>query len=227
MPKTALTRQIEQAILSWHPAKLGDITINSFRGEHTALEVVATCGTTSGGIVDAVRVSEYFGDIKSERVCRPSSWRRDGLRMNLQCDLGYDTTRPLPVFCDRTECRWNGVSQMGQAKVLLTCFEIKVTKSDFHSEHGHNFIGNLNYYAVPQEICKEIEAEIPEDIGILAYYNTPQYKGLRTKRKPVFREMDEESQKWLILSVLKRIRDMDNKRYREQCAECKRRERTI
>lgn len=41
MPKTDLTKQIEQAILGWHPAKIGDITINSMRGEHTALEVVA------------------------------------------------------------------------------------------------------------------------------------------------------------------------------------------
>ena len=222
MPKTDLTKRIEQAILEWHPAKIGEININTSRREHTALEVVATCGTTSGGIVDAVRVSEYFGDIKSEHICRPSSWRKDGIRANLHCNLGYDTMRPLPLFCNQTDCKWNGVSQVGQAKVLLTCFEIKVTKSDFHSEHGHNFIGNLNFYAVPQEIYKEVEAEVPQEIGILAYYNTPHYNGLRTKRKAVFREMDEESQKWLILSVLKRIRDMDYKKYREWCENYKR-----
>ena len=61
--KTEMTRTIEQAIVEWNPAQIGDIKVNKFRAHHTGLEVPAECGTTTGGIVDAVRVSEYFGDI--------------------------------------------------------------------------------------------------------------------------------------------------------------------
>ena len=41
MAKTELTKAIEEAILNWHPAEIGGIKINKFRGEHTALEVPA------------------------------------------------------------------------------------------------------------------------------------------------------------------------------------------
>lgn len=213
MAKTEMTKTIEQAICDWHPAQIGDIKINTFRGEHTALEVPAECGTTTGGIVDAARVSEYFGNIEYRHICRPAGWRKEGLRATLECAEGRDTMRPLPTFCERTDCRWNGLKKMGTPKVLLTCIEIKVTKSDFKSEHGHNFIGNMNYYAVPEEIYKEIEPLVPEDIGILVYLHRGQYVGLRSRKKPTFREMTEEEQKWLILSVFKRVRDMDYKRY--------------
>ncbi len=225
MPKTDLTKQIEQAILDWHPAKIGDIKINTSRREHTALEVVAECGTTRSGIVDAVRVSEYFGDYEHRHICRPAQWRREGIRQGISCELGFHPSKPLPDFCEQTTCRWNGTSEVGTQKILLTCFEIKVTKSDFKSEHGHNFIGNMNYYVVPEEIFKEIYPLVPGEIGILVFYHGEKYTGLRTKQKAVFREMSDEDQKWLILSVFKRIRDMDFIRYRDAVYEIRAHER--
>ncbi len=225
MPKTDLTKQIEQAILDWHPAKIGDIKINTSRREHTALEVVAECGTTRSGIVDAVRVSEYFGDYERRHICRPAQWRREGIRQGISCELGFHPSKPLPDFCEQTTCRWNGTSEVGTQKILLTCFEIKVTKSDFKSEHGHNFIGNMNYYVVPEEIFKEIYPLVPGEIGILVFYHGEKYTGLRTKQKAVFREMSDEDQKWLILSVFKRIRDMDFIRYRDAVYEIRAHER--
>lgn len=201
MAKTDLTLAIEQAIQSWHPAKIGDIKINTFRGEHTALEVPVSCGTTADGIVDAVRVSEYFGDIERRRICIWAKHRKEGLKINKPCD----NQENIELFCDRRECRWNGISESGTPKVLITCFEIKVTKADFKSTHGHNFVGNMNYYAIPEEIYKDVEPLIPPDIGVLVYYHNDYY-GLRTRRRPTFRDMTDEDQKWMILSVLKRIR---------------------
>ena len=71
----------------------------------------------------------------------------------------------------------------------------------------------MNFYAVPEEIYKEIEPLVPDGIGILVYLHKGQYCGLRTKRKATFREMTEEDQKWLLLSVFKRVRDMDYAKY--------------
>ena len=39
----------------------------------------------------------------------------------------------------------------------IRAFEIKVTKSDFHSKHGHNFVGNLNYCVMPHKLYKEVK----------------------------------------------------------------------
>lgn len=215
MAKTEMTRRIEEAILQWSPVQIGDIKINAQRKQHTALEVCAECGTTKFGIVDAVRVSEYFGDFEYHDCCRIARWRKDGydgLKYGVECERGYDRTE-LPSFCDQKSCRWNFTSIAGKPKILLTCFEIKVTKSDFKSKNGHNFVGNMNFYVVPEEIFKEIEPMVPSDVGILVYMHKGKYIGLRTKRKPTYKDLTDEKQKWMILSVMKRIRDMDFENY--------------
>lgn len=215
MAKTDMTREIEQALLDYHPAELSGIKINKFRGEHTALEVPVECGTTTGGIIDAVRVSEYFGDIEYRNVCRPALWRKDGIRQTLTCLKGKDTKGKLDTYCDEKRCRWNGIEKQGTAKILLSCFEIKVSRSDFKSQHGHNHVGNLNYYAVPKELYPHIEDLVPEGVGVLLYLHEGVYTGLRMKKRSEFKELTDEDQKWLILSVMKRIRDMDYKKYQE------------
>ena len=52
------------------------------------------------------------------------------------------------------------------SKDTIRCFEIKITKSDFHSKHGHNFSGNLNYYVMPNRLYEEVKEEIPANIGV-------------------------------------------------------------
>ena len=57
----------------------------------------------------------------------------------------------------------------------IRAYEIKVTKSDFHSKHGHNFVGNLNYYVMPLKLYKEVQKEIPNDIGVMCPKNGQLY----------------------------------------------------
>ena len=226
MAKTEMTRRIEEAILQWGPVQIGDIKINAQRKQHTALEVCAECGTTKFGIVDAVRVSEYFGDFEYRNTCRIASWRKDGYngtKHGLECERGLEGTE-LQAFCDQKTCRWNSTVIAGKPKILLTCFEIKVTKSDFKSKNGHNFVGNMNFYVVPEEIFKEVESLVPPDIGILVYLHKGKYIGLRTKRKPAYKELSDEKQKWMILSVMKRNRDMEYEYYRRKLKEAREKE---
>lgn len=214
MAKTELTKEIEQAIVEWNPAQIGDIKVNKFRAHHTGLEVPAECGTTTRGIIDAVRVSEYFGNVKLRHICGMGRWKaRTG--SDLQCPDEKNVAAGDEPECEHYGCRWNGTRKEGTPQVLITCIEIKVTKSDFKSEHGHNFVGNMNYYAVPEEIYKDIEPLVPEGIGILVYLHKGMYVGLRSRCKPTFRTMTDEEQKWLILSVFKRVRDMDFARYQK------------
>ena len=47
------------------------------------------------------------------------------------------------------------------------CYEIKQSKQDFHSKNRLTFIGNKNYFVMPYKLYKEVEDEIPPEIGVL------------------------------------------------------------
>lgn len=206
MAKTELTIEIERAIKTWHPAQIGDIKINRQRPEYTALEVPATHGTNTGGIIDAVRISEYFGDLEYRNVCRLAKWSKEGIRSTgVTCLRQLDPLGTIPECCDETRCRFCSCEKRGSPMILLTCIEVKVTMNDFRSVHGHNFIGNMNYYAVPSELAKKIEPLVPSEIGILAFLHEGMYQGIRTRRRAQFLPMTDEQQKWLMLSAFKRF----------------------
>jgi len=47
-------------------------------------------------------------------------------------------------------------------------YELKISKSDFHSKNGHNFLGNYNYYVFPnEELFESVKCEIPDYVGCL------------------------------------------------------------
>ena len=47
------------------------------------------------------------------------------------------------------------------------CYEIKSSVEDFNSKHGHNFIGDMNYYVMPQEVLEAVRDKIPYAVGVL------------------------------------------------------------
>lgn len=51
-------------------------------------------------------------------------------------------------------------------KDIFRCYEIKISKSDFHSKCKNSFVGNYNYYVMPQELYDLIKDEIPKHIGV-------------------------------------------------------------
>lgn len=58
--KTDLTLNIERHIRAYDPLEFDGIRINKFRPRHTFFEYPVECGTTKCGLVDAVRICEYF-----------------------------------------------------------------------------------------------------------------------------------------------------------------------
>lgn len=46
------------------------------------------------------------------------------------------------------------------------CYEVKSSVDDFRSKNGHNFIGDYNYYIMPEEVYEKIKNEIPYGIGV-------------------------------------------------------------
>lgn len=73
--------------------------------------------------------------------------------------------------CPEVTIGWYGRKRVDfmqtNTRGIIWCYEIKVTKSDFHSKHGHNFYGNFNYYVMPESLYEEVKDEIPPDIGVL------------------------------------------------------------
>ena len=56
------------------------------------------------------------------------------------------------------------------------CYEIKSSVEDFHSKNGHNFIGDMNYYVMTEEVFQAVKDQIPYAVGILI---PDQFRGLR------------------------------------------------
>ncbi len=46
------------------------------------------------------------------------------------------------------------------------CYEVKSSIEDFHSKNGHNFLGDYNYYVMPEKVYEKIKLEIPYGIGV-------------------------------------------------------------
>lgn len=49
----------------------------------------------------------------------------------------------------------------------ISCYEIKVSKFDFHSKAKLSFYGDYNYFVMPEELYEEVKSEIPWSIGVI------------------------------------------------------------
>lgn len=100
------------------------------------------------------------------------------------------------------------------SKDVIRCYEIKITKSDFHSKNHNTFVGNYNYYVMPRELVDEVISEIPDGIGVYAYREYPDIaKGfgvveniVKAKKRDISKEDLERFKSYLIRSM---ARDSD------------------
>lgn len=83
----------------------------------------------------------------------------------------------------------------------VTCYEIKVSFSDYqHSENGVNFVGDENYYVMPEELLNEIVRKQAQGklqgVGLYTYKNGRFHK--KTDGK-AFRCKLKLEDKWLLM----------------------------
>lgn len=181
MAKTLLTQKIESALKVWHPTSYGGYRVDSFRQGFDALEVPVECGSIKSGLVDFVRVQECFTSETKCGTCKLSMYRDEDRDLVMPSVRQYKTKHTYTL------------------DTVITCVEIKVSVSDFHSDHGHNFVGHCNYYAMPLALYKKVKDEIPDGIGVLLYYNGENTCGIRKKIECKPRQLSEKTQKWLII----------------------------
>ena len=65
----------------------------------------------------------------------------------------YATTNAVRVDFMKFKPVNNTVS--GIEKGDFYCYEVKSSVEDFHSKNGHNFLGDYNYYVMPEEVYEQ------------------------------------------------------------------------
>lgn len=76
----------------------------------------------------------------------------------------YATDKAIRVDYMRFKPVNNTVS--GIEKGDFYCYEVKSSVEDFHSKNGHNFIGDFNYYVMPEDVFEKVKNEIPCRVGV-------------------------------------------------------------
>lgn len=99
----------------------------------------------------------------------------------------YSTEHPIRVDYMRFKPVNNSVS--GIEKGDFYCYEIKSSVEDFNSKHGHNFIGEYNYYVMPAEVLAEVARYLPYWVGVFIPEGNGLYCAkkarLKTRTRPV------------------------------------------
>lgn len=71
-------------------------------------------------------------------------------------------------------------------KGIWRCYEIKISRSDFHSKAKLSFVGHYNYYVLTEELYNQVKDEIPRHIGV--------YIGQRCVKNPKKQELKVDEQ---------------------------------
>ena len=150
---------------------------------------------TATGYVDVIRFEHY---IASRRL----GWRC-GCVVCSKLPEGEEPSFPPVVSkarCHGCVFKRNDlkVSEIG---VKVTCYEIKVSVSDFKSKYGHNFYGNENYYVVTKDIADKVKPLIPESVGLLVYYPSGT---IRKAKDSAWNDVDAETMNLLMFNTLRK-----------------------
>lgn len=83
----------------------------------------------------------------------------------------FNATNKQGVFgCFEVTIGWFGKERVDyityDTKGIWRCYEIKVSKSDFHSKAKKTFIGHYNYFVLTKELYEEVKDVIPNHIGV-------------------------------------------------------------
>ena len=204
MAKSGLTIEIENRLKTYRPANMGGYGIKEKYERYLAFEVPVICNTSHGGLVDAVEVAETTIWLSPTPSCR-FSFNKYMREHFMEMEKGDTPKCPrknkeADRDCNYTLCDWNRNKHNQKDEIMIICYEIKTSLSDFRSKNGHNFVGNMNFYVIPDELYDHVDILAPEDIGIIIY----KQGNMRRKRDCNFIDIGHESQKWLMFSTLKK-----------------------
>ncbi|WP_024346571.1 hypothetical protein [Lacrimispora indolis] len=112
----------------------------------------------------------------------------------------YSTSHSVRVDFMKFKPVNNTVS--GIEKGDFYCYEVKSSVEDFYSRNGHNFIGDFNYYIMPESVYETVKNEIPYKVGVLIpdgmnYHG--EWYDLRSAKKAARKDRDRPSSEMLLM----------------------------
>lgn len=120
----------------------------------------------------------------------------------------YSTTNAVRVDYMLFKPKSNTVS--GIEKGDFYCYEVKSSVEDFHSKNGHNFIGDFNYYIMPEEVYTLVSKEIPYNVGVYVPDGISQcgtYYELKCVKKAKRKDRDRPISEMLLMMFRSAARD--------------------
>lgn len=117
------------------------------------------------------------------------------LTLKLERETWEATVRQGVFGCLEVTIGWFGAERVDyltyDCKGVWRCFEIKTSKSDFHSKAHNTFIGHFNYYVMPKELYEQVKDEIPDHIGV--YVNGVSYKNAKKQELGIDEQILKDS----------------------------------
>ena len=119
----------------------------------------------------------------------------------------WSTASKLGVFgCFEVTIGFNGRERVDymtmDTKEIFRMYEIKVSKSDFHSKAKHTFLGHFNYYVTTDELYQEVKKEIPKEIGAYVLENNSY---VVCKKNPKRKEVSSNDVQMLKSSMIRSL----------------------
>lgn len=124
----------------------------------------------------------------------------------------YATSNAVRVDYMKFKLVNNTVS--GIEKGDFYCYEVKSSVEDFHSKNGHNFIGDFNYYVMPEDVYEKVKDEIPYKVGVLVP-EKKNYRGewydLKSVKKSARKDRERPVSEMLLMMFRSAARERNGK----------------
>lgn len=91
---------------------------------------------------------------------------KNDTRIYIAKECTFDYATGVSKRVDYCQFKPVNTSVSGIEKGDFYCYEIKSSVEDFHSPNGHNFLGDYNYYVMPEDVYMLVQKEIPFGIGV-------------------------------------------------------------
>ncbi len=151
-------------------------------------------------------ITKILSKLTEEHICPNGDTRIYWAR---EVSFDYGTKNTIRVDYMKFHPLNNIVS--GIEKGDFVCYEIKSSIQDFNSKHGHNFIGDFNYYVMPEDVYEAVKENVPYTVGVYV----PDGKWLKMAKRAK-RRIRERSVVEMLLMMFRsanrdRKRDLDDK----------------
>lgn len=136
---------------------------------------------------------------------------KDDKRIYLAREVTFDYATGNTIRVDFIQFKPLNNSVSGIEKGDFYCYEVKSSVEDFHSKNGHNFIGEYNYYVMPQEVYMEVAKEIPYYVGVFVpagKHHSGEWYNLQSVKKARKRDRSRPIAEMLLMMFRSCARDM-------------------